>query len=312
MKTLYLYSASSICNQNTFGNPGFSASLIPVENQNELQHPDYKNIIPPLKLRRLSKLSQMAIANALSAMEKAGLKNVSAIITATGLGSLNDTENFLQKFITAGGSLVAPLSFIQSGHNTVAGQIAHYLENNEYNMTHVQQHLCFENALMDALLFVDENNSPVLIGAMDEKTEILSEMAEQFGLKKSQINKFSEGTSFFIAGPEKSMAIAKITAVETHANSQNHENEIINFLKQNHTKIKDLDHVLIGNTFEKNTFSALFSNPLIYTDYCGHYFSSSAFGCHLAVDLLVTKSYKKILIINTMKTGIGLMLIARV
>jgi len=312
LKTLYLYSASSICNQNTFGNSGFSASLVPVEDQNSLVHPEYKKIILPLKLRRLSKLSRMAIANALSAMEKAGLKNVDAIITATGLGRLNDTEHFLQKFITAGGSLVPPLSFIQSGHNTVAGQLALYLGNKGYNMTHVQGHLSFENALIDSIVYADENSNPILIGAMDEKIELVSELADQFGLDKSQINKFSEGASFFIAGTEKANAIAKITAVETHANSQNHEIEIINFLKRNHTKIDHLNKVLIGNTFESNTFSNLFSNQLIYTDYCGHYFSSSAFGCHLAVDLLGAKPYKKILIINTMKTGIGLMLMARV
>jgi hypothetical protein len=254
----------------------------------------------------------MAIANALSAMEKAGLKNIGAIITATGLGSLYDTEHFLQKYITAGDSLVPPLSFIQSGHNTVAGQIALYFNNSGYNMTHVQQHLSFENAMIDAMIYSEENSRPVLIGAMDEKIELVSELAVQFGLDKSQINKFSEGASFFIAGTEKSKAVAKITAVETHANSQNHEIEIISFLKKNHTKIEQLNKVLIGNTFESNTFSDLFSNQLIYTDYCGHYYSSAAFGCHLAVDLMVAKPYKKILIINTMKTGIGLMLMERV
>jgi hypothetical protein len=254
----------------------------------------------------------MAIANALLAMEKAELKNVGAIITATGLGSLDDTEHFLQKFITVGGSLVPPLSFIQSGHNTVAGQLALYLGNNGYNMTHVQQHLSFENAMIDAMIYSDENSGSVLVGAMDEKTEILSEFAAQFGLDKSQIKKFSEGASFFIAGTEKEKAIAKIADIETHINSRNPEMDIIAFLTRNHTSVEQLDKVLIGNTFENETYSKLFSNALVYTDYCGHYFSSSAFGCHLAVDLLLAKPYKKILIVNTMKTSIGLMLIESV
>ena len=312
MKKLYLYSASSICNQQTFNRLGFSKHLIPIESAQELIHPDYKAIIPPVKLRRLSKLSRMAIATSVSALEKSGVKNAAAIITATGMGNLDDTEHFLQKFIPAGDSLVAPVSFIQSGHNTVAGQLALYLGNKGYNTTHVQQHLSFEHALMDAMMHCDENDEPVLLGAFDEKINLFSALATQFGLDKSQINKISEGSTFMVAGSDKEMAIVGITDVEIHIKTNNPEKTILSFLKRNQLSIKQLDRVLIGNTIEKNTFPNLFTNPLVYTDFCGHYYSSSAFGCHLAIDLMATQSYKKTMVVNYMKTGIGLILLEHV
>lgn len=311
MKT-YIYSISSITNQESFNNPGFSKIMRPYAEQTTLSQPIYKEFIPIVKLRRMPKLSRMAMATSLSVLKQANLENVGAIIAASGLGSLDDTERFLQKYIPAGDSLVPPVSFIQSGHNTVAGQIALNLKNHSYNMTHVQQNLSFEHALIDSLLYLEENGGEVLLGGMDEKISLLDELAALYKIDSKSADKLSEGCTFMIAGTEKGNALAEVASVEANVSDLNTMDKIDDFLERNGLERSDIDQYLIGSTiqfeFDKNDLP----NTLVYTDFCGQYFTSSAFACHLAVDQIQSNGRKKVLIINGMANKLGLMLISNV
>ena len=308
----YIYSISSVSNQESFENPGFSKTIVPFSQQKELIQPNYKEFIPAIKLRRMPKLSRMAIAATLSALKLAELENVGAIIAASGLGSLDDTERFLQKYIPAGESLVPPVSFIQSGHNTVSGQIALFLNNNSYNMTHVQQNVSFEHALIDSLMFIDENETEVLLGGMDENIPLLKELATLFDLDNSTKENLSEGCTFMIVGRDKEKAIAQVIDVEVNVSPLSVNEKVIRFLKKNKLQISDIDQVLIGSGLNFNYQDRPSVNTVLYTDYCGQYLTSSAFGCHLAVDMIANADRKKVLCINGMGDNLGLTLFSNV
>ena len=67
---------------------------------------------------------KMGVSAAMMSMKKAGLEKVDAIITGTGMGCYEDTDKFLRSMLDNKEQLLTPTAFIQSTHNTVAGQIA--------------------------------------------------------------------------------------------------------------------------------------------------------------------------------------------
>ncbi|PIX33052.1 MAG: 3-oxoacyl-ACP synthase, partial [Bacteroidetes bacterium CG_4_8_14_3_um_filter_31_14] len=61
--------------------------------------PIYKEIINPLLLRRMSRAMKMGIASALLCLKDAKIETPDAIITATGLGCVDDSDKFLTSLI---------------------------------------------------------------------------------------------------------------------------------------------------------------------------------------------------------------------
>ncbi len=60
-----------------------------------IQKPNFKDYIPPAKLRRMSKIVRMGILAAKMALSKAQSVEPDAILTGTGMGCQIDTEKFL-------------------------------------------------------------------------------------------------------------------------------------------------------------------------------------------------------------------------
>src|ERR1043165_285653 len=87
------------------------------------KEPDYTGVIPPMQLRRMSKPVRMGVGTSFECLQKADLKRADAIIVGTTLGCLTDTEVFLRKMVEQDEQMLTPTAFIQSTHNTVAGQI---------------------------------------------------------------------------------------------------------------------------------------------------------------------------------------------
>src|SRR5690606_5397812 len=104
--------------------------------QGALIHPDYKTIIPPALIRRMGNLIKMGVGAALSV--KADNK-IAGIVVGTGLGCIENTDIFLREFIERPAGALSPTAFIQSTHNTVAGQIALILKEHGYNSTYTQR-----------------------------------------------------------------------------------------------------------------------------------------------------------------------------
>lgn len=146
---------------------------------------DFKELVTaPDVRRRMSRAVKMGVSAGMEAI--GGLpvgEKISAIITATGLGCLADSEKFLRNVIDNGETLLNPTPFIQSTFNTVGGQIAQLTGNNGYNMTYVHGGLSFESALLDAAMQIEECGvRNVLVGSFDESTPSQRRIMERMGM----------------------------------------------------------------------------------------------------------------------------------
>ena len=151
MKTVYINSVGSISSQKTFDNSEFLQDFISYEdNVISVVKPNYKEFIPPAESRRMAKGVKMGVVASKIALKDANLEAVDAIITGTGMGCVNDSEQFLKALIDNDEQFLTPTSFIQSTHNTVGGQIALGLKCKGYNFTYVHASISFESAVLDA------------------------------------------------------------------------------------------------------------------------------------------------------------------
>jgi 3-oxoacyl-[acyl-carrier-protein] synthase II len=317
---MYITAASTISHQPTFKNAGFSKLIEPLMPNSELIIPNFKEYIEAGLLRRMSKILRMSVAAAKECLQQAGIDQPGAIVVGTGLGCLQDTEKFLTNFLTIEG-LLPPTSFIQSTHNTIAGQISLSIGNHGYNMTHTQNTLSFEHALIDALLLLNEGNDNIIVGAADEYIEILKQIGQQFQVNP-EIN-LTSGASFFILSKEKSdKSIAVLKDVETIGLVQNIPDAINTFLSVNQLTESQIDLVLYSDLDQVKSVNALQGSTLTdgfkgntallnYSDLIGLYPSNSAFALHYAVDKIqLDTSIKKVLILNGLnKVNLGLTLI---
>ncbi|MEO6284058.1 MAG: beta-ketoacyl synthase chain length factor [Dyadobacter sp.] len=313
----YISAASSISHQPTFKNAGFSAFIGPLTESSALVSPDYKGFIEAGLLRRMSKILRMSVACSKDCIEQAGIEQPNAIVVGTGLGCLQDTEKFLNNSITIEG-LLPPTAFIQSTHNTMAGQISLSIGNHGYNMTHTQNTLSFEHALQDAMLLLNEGEKHILVGAADEYIEILTEISGQLNIRPETL--LASGASFFVLSKEKTTAsLAVVKDCVTTGLVQDIPEKIASFLSDNGLKASDLDLILYSgasnglnhdDVFLK-TLPASLGKCVDYLQLSGIYPTASAFALHYAADLMnQNKSLKNILIYNSLiQRNLGLTLV---
>lgn len=146
------------------------------------QDPDFKPFINPMAARRMGLILKRAIATSQSALRDAAVDSPDAIITATGLGCIENTEKFLFAMATQGESCLQPTFFINSTHNTTGSYIAVTRKDHCYNNTHVHRGTSFESALLDAVLkFRLGKIKTALVGAHDEMTPNYFQILDKIG-----------------------------------------------------------------------------------------------------------------------------------
>lgn len=210
---MYLGAASCISFQDTIGDGNPWDVLTELNSESQLVQPEYKEFVKPALLRRMSSALKMGVAGGKMSLQKAGLENCDAITVGTGLGCVRDTLKFMKVMYEEAETGLSPTSFIQSTHNSIAGQIALMLGNHGYNMTHVQDSLSLGYALSDAELLIGEADAEtVLVGAVDEKTEELVELLTKLAATANyELPKIGEGGAFFLASKEKlGSSVAKV------------------------------------------------------------------------------------------------------
>lgn len=289
----------SIGHQDSFHTDSCWNRLQILEENSEIIAPDYKKYIPSASLRRFSPVLRMAVTAAMECQNNIDAP-FGAISIGTSLGCLKDTERFLQTFIQTKGNSISPTAFIQSTHNTIAGAISIALHNHAYNMTHTQNSLSFETALVDALLCVDEGNKNVLLGAADEAIDFLNKLKP--GLINRSLNFTSGATCMILEAPIEGRKIIEDCSLDF--NNQDVQTTIKQFLTHNGVETNALKLILHSDNVNLN----LNVRQVNYEQYTGLYFSSSAFACHLANDFPLAKN-EKILIVNHQIQGkLGLIL----
>ena len=298
---IYVQATSSITHQDSFQKANIWEHLQPLSETSEVVAPDYKSFIPATALRRLSPVLRMALTAAQDCQSQV-TDEFDAISVGTALGCLKDTEKFLQTFITATSETLSPTAFIQSTHNTIGGQISLALGNHAYNMTHTQNSLSFEVALIDAMMCCADGKTNVLVGGADEAIDFLEDLR---GTLIHSERPFTSGASFFVLGntPKK----VKVLDCAISYSAISCEDFIADFLKKNNVKESQIS--LVSHSGINSNIGAKQVN---YQDYTGLYYSSSAFGFHLATDFLMNNDAEFALVVNAQSNGkLGVVLLGK-
>lgn len=142
--------------------------------------------IDPRALRRLARMSQMALVAAKEALAQAGARTVAqapeptwpseraGVVLGTGLGTLRETMDFIRGYIAGGPEAASPLLFPSSVMNAPAGQVAIELALRGPNTTVNHR----ESSPLDALaLAVDllalRRADALLVGGVDEISDVM-------------------------------------------------------------------------------------------------------------------------------------------
>jgi len=276
--------------------------------------PKYRDFINPVLLRRMNKFIRMGLASAIMCLNDARVETPEAIITATGLGSVEDTDKFLDNLTNDQEKLLNPTPFIQSTHNVVAARVAIHTGCHDYNMTYVHKNAAFEQALLDAVLKLNTGKySSILLGASDEITQANYDLKKQLNYWKQNIGNLElfdnrnspgtiagEGSVFFYLSAEKvNESYAEIITTKTvYKLSAGVDETITDFLASAHLAPADIDLVLLGingNVEEDYVYDScmnqVFKNSHIawYKHLCGEYETASGFALLLAAQILKTQ-----------------------
>lgn len=310
----YIRSATAISPQKTFNNPAFLDD--PAEYRNSRLtsiEPDYSEAIDPRSIRRMSRIIKMSVASALACLKDAGISNPDAIVTGTAYGCLEDTGIFLTNIIQENEEPVTPVAFVQSTHNTIGAQMALLIKCSRYNNTFVSGGASFENALLDGLMLLSENNAAdILVGGMDEITDMSHSVLSRLGLYKRQpvsnLDLFNtnskgtingEGAAFFLLKNTSSPDdLACIDAVATFykPDAVTELRQLINsFLVSASINYSDIDLLILGNNgdskndeiysqLQQSVFNGIPS--INYKHLCGEYPTSTGFAVWLAANII--------------------------
>lgn len=258
----------------------------------------------------MSRIIKMGVAAAMECLKDTGLQQPDAIITGTAYGCLADTDAFLTRLVEFKEELLSPTAFIQSTHNTVAGQIALLLQCHHHNNTFVHRGFSFESALLDAITMIKEGEiGNALVGGVDEIIASSHAILQRFGLYRdaeslSLISKpgkgtmAGEGASFFLLSSEQTAgAYAKLDAITTFYKPASVTGEIKNFLEEQHVNPDDIDLILTGRNGNRKDDAVydeietgLFAGKTAthFKHLCGEYPTATAFGLWLAANIIRT------------------------
>ncbi|MBE0648095.1 MAG: beta-ketoacyl synthase chain length factor [Bacteroidales bacterium] len=275
-------------------------------------NPNYKDYINPIAARRMSRLIKMGITSAKIALSDAGCQMPDAIITGTGLGSVEDTEKILSG-MNEGEQLMNPTPFIQSTYNTISSQIAITLNCHNYNSTYVHRAFSFESALQDAMLQIEEGMADnALVGGIDEMTDNHLQITRKAGhWKMNPVNNLTllssgtqgalagEGAAYYLLGNQRSQStyctLSDVKTIYHPKDTEELETSILSFLSFNGLTIDQLDAVIMGyngdilfDTVYNELGSGIFmqTQKLWYKHLCGEYYTSTGFALWLAANIL--------------------------
>jgi 3-oxoacyl-(acyl-carrier-protein) synthase len=271
---------------------------------------DYKKYIPANSLRRTSAILKMGISSGLMALEQAGVKVPDAIVTGTAMGCFEDTDKFLRNIIEQEEKMLNPTPFIQSTHNTVAGQLALLTGCKGYNFTYVHQNISFETALFDAMMLLNEKEATnILLGAADELNPSLELLfadaghvrnnaeAEKPVWETAQGYIMGQGSTSFVLsskpGGQTKTKIKGVKLIQKLDATNDLKKVTADFLDQHNMALSDIHLIAAGNCGDEkydqriNQFLKGCNQPIAYfKNLCGEYFTAGAFGLWLAAQIL--------------------------
>ncbi len=272
--------------------------------------PDYKQWIDIKQIRRMGRAIKMGVAASHMSLEAAGIRNPDAIIMGTAYGCLADTGVFLQKLVTQQEDMLTPTAFIQSTHNTVAGQIALLLGCHAYNNTFVhgafswktrcKTACCFWQKILPAkssrALLTRSQNTHIPFCAASDCIKI---SLRQICCTLPRQEPWQGGGRIFVLSAEKDeKSLAQLTAVEMlyrPASENETAQQLLAFLQRNGLQPSDISLLLSGRNGDERSDSyyeavekAIFNDTPVgaFKHFCGEYPTASAFAVWMAAGCL--------------------------
>ncbi|TWI18594.1 beta-ketoacyl synthase chain length factor [Sphingobacterium siyangense] len=300
MHKVYI-NAASIC-VNNLSLPNSRENWIKVD----LPKIDSK-ILSPNSARRMSKAVKMGIICAMEALQQIDRSELDGILVGSGKGCLIDSDRFLQSIAVQQEEFLSPTAFIQSTHNTVAGQIALLIKNTGYNMTYSQGRVSFESTVFDAYLqLVLNERKTLLVGAVDELSDISIDISESIANTTDQpittgIPR-TEGAGFFIFSNQKNQHTLGelVDMVIYHPTEElRPESQLAAFLKKNKLSAEQLDLVIYGSAkpetpseMEAEAFNDL--AKINYQSQIGYFDTDVVFAFDFALKQLNNQTFRSI------------------
>ena len=258
------------------------------------QDPDFKQFLNPMQARRMGLILKRAIAVSLTALKDAGIECPDAIFTGTGLGCMENTENFLSAMCRDGEEMLPPTYFMISTHNTISSAVAILLRCHGQNCTYSQKDISFESALLDAFLQLQVGGvSNTLVGAHDETTPDTYRLLKGAGYFDDTITA-TEASSAFVLSASSALSTGSGTDVA---------------LKNPLCELADVQILHSPTNLESvvNEYNA--SRVILSSDYFklfGKCFSTSGLGTYEAAVRIAKGIDKDILVVNDAGEDVGL------
>jgi 3-oxoacyl-(acyl-carrier-protein) synthase len=286
--SVYINAIKQISVQQPLTDSWFDMPVRYSENYVRAIDPDFKQYLAPNTARRLGKILKRALIVSQAAMSESGISNPDAIITATGLGCIENTELFLDKMVREGETLLNPTQFMQSTHNTISSLIAIETKCRAYNITYSHKGISFEAALQDAFLQMQSNKiKNVLAGAHDEMTPSYFTLLKKAGFigQENQVFAGETAVAMILSTEQTENTLCKIDFLEMKYKTNN----ISNFISDNIKSQTDFIMTGInGNAEHDKTYfencARLFPDiPLLqYKNIFGESYTAPAFGIYAA------------------------------
>ncbi len=269
------------------------------------QDPDFKPFLNPMQARRMGLILKRAIAVSLTALRNAGIECPDAMFTGTGLGCMENTENFLSAMCRDGEEMLPPTSFMMSTHNTVSSAVAILLRCHGYNCTYSQKDISFESALLDAFIQLQVGRlSNALVGAHDEMTPASYGLLKDSGYFGEGITA-AEASSAFVLSASPDRSTGSGTTRSTGSGTTRSTGSWTGHL----CELADVQILHAPKNLESivNEYDA--SSVIRSTDYFklfGKCFSASGLGTYEAAMRIAKGLDKDILVVNDAGEDVGL------
>jgi hypothetical protein len=312
LKPIYITHTSAITPQHQSSGTVLQPLVKDTDAHFFVLEPDYTTVIPPMQLRRMSRLLKMGVYSGMDCIKQSGIEKPDGIITGTGKGSMIDTEKFVKELKEYNEEALNPTPFILSTYNAINGAIALQTKATGYNQTYVHRGSSFEVSLYDAQLKMNNlmEKQHYLVGSFDEITTEYFFVKNKIGYwKKDRDNERSlldqhdstgtisgEGTAFFMLSNKPEKAIAGIHTIHTSYKSTAEDiKQIIDdsTLKAGWNR-NEIDMLVLGLNGDKNDEhfyqETLLNFPstavMAFKHLCGEYETSGSFALWLTCQLL--------------------------
>lgn len=174
------------------------------------QDPDFKQFLNPMQARRMGLILKRAIAVSLTALKDAGIECPDAIFTGTGLGCMENTENFLSAMCRDGEEMLPPTYFMMSTHNTISSAVAILLHCHGCNCTYSQKDISFESALLDTFLQLQAGRmGNALVGSHDEMTPDTYRLLRGAGYFDDTVTAAEASSAFVLSADSGALSLSK-------------------------------------------------------------------------------------------------------